>query len=140
VSSIIVVGVDGGEASMRAARRAAEIARRLGSSLHVVNAVDRGTVKEYPGRPGSTAVTSGEFADAIVGDAADELRTTVEQVTTSVVYGRAAVALSEEAARLDAELIVVGNKRAQGLSRVLGSVASAVAAHAPCDVYIAKTV
>ncbi|WP_082544364.1 MULTISPECIES: universal stress protein [unclassified Rhodococcus (in: high G+C Gram-positive bacteria)] len=138
--SVIVVGVDGGEASMRAARRAAEIARRLGASLHIVNAVDRGTVKEYPGRPGSTAVTSGELADAIVADAAEDLRTLVEHVTTSVVYGRPAVALSDEAARLNAELIVVGNRRTQGLSRVLGSIASAVAAHAPCDVYIAKSV
>ena len=37
-------------------------------------------------------------------------------------------------------MIVVGNKRVQGLARVLGSVASAVAQHAPCDVYIAKTI
>ncbi|MGU3438203.1 universal stress protein [Actinomycetes bacterium M1A6_2h] len=140
MADIVVVGVDGGDASMRAARRAAELARKLGAGLHVVNAVDKGTVKEYPGRPGSTVVTSGEFAEAIVGDAADELRSIVEQVTTSVVYGRAAVALADEATRLDADLIVVGNRRTQGLARVLGSVASAVAAHATCDVYIARTV
>ncbi|KQU28481.1 hypothetical protein ASG69_10770 [Rhodococcus sp. Leaf225] len=85
-------------------------------------------------------MTSGELADAIVADAAEDLRTLVEHVTTSVVYGRPAVALSDEAARLNAELIVVGNRRTQGLSRVLGSIASAVAAHAPCDVYIAKSV
>ncbi|OZC57132.1 hypothetical protein CH289_04390 [Rhodococcus sp. RS1C4] len=138
--SIIVVGVDGGDASMRAARRAAEIAHSLGARLHLVNAVDSGAVKEFPDRPGSTLVTSGEFAEAIVGDAAAALRVIAPSVTTSVVQGRPAVALVDEATRLDAELIVVGNRGTQGLSRVLGSVASAVAAHAPCDVYIAKTV
>ena len=40
----------------------------------------------------------------------------------------------------EAELIVVGNRRTQGIGRVLGSVAVSVAAHAPCDVYIVKTV
>ena len=39
----------------------------------------------------------------------------------------------------DADVIVVGNKRVQGVSRILGSIARYVAAHAPCDVYIAHT-
>src|SRR5690606_28369663 len=40
----------------------------------------------------------------------------------------------------DASLIVVGNKRVQGVAgRVLGSIARDVAAHASCDVYIAHT-
>lgn len=30
-------------------------------------------------------------------------------------------------------MVVVGNKRVQGMARVLGSVASAVAKDAPCD-------
>ena len=34
---------------------------------------------------------------------------------------------------------MVGNRRMQGLGRVLGSVANSVAHNAPCDVYIAKT-
>jgi nucleotide-binding universal stress UspA family protein len=36
-------------------------------------------------------------------------------------------------------MIVVGNRRMQGIGRVLGSVANSVAHNAPCDVYIAKT-
>ncbi|WP_281445477.1 universal stress protein, partial [Paenarthrobacter nicotinovorans] len=48
-------------------------------------------------------------------------------------------ALVNEAEMQDARLIVVGNRRMQGLGRVLGSVANTVAHTAPCDVYIAKT-
>ena len=48
--------------------------------------------------------------------------------------------LIEEAARTHADVIVVGNRRMQGVKRVLGAVASDVAHHAPCDVLIVKTV
>jgi nucleotide-binding universal stress UspA family protein len=48
--------------------------------------------------------------------------------------------LVDEAARLNADLIVVGNVRMQGPSRVLGSVGSHVLRHAPCDVLVVKTV
>jgi nucleotide-binding universal stress UspA family protein len=47
--------------------------------------------------------------------------------------------MCEEARRLEARMIVVGNRRVQGAARVLGSIASDVAKHAPCDVYIANT-
>lgn len=43
------------------------------------------------------------------------------------------------AEELDAEIIVIGNKRVQGIARILGSIARDVAAHAPCDVYVAHT-
>ena len=47
---------------------------------------------------------------------------------------------STEAERLEADVIVVGNRRMQGVSRLLGSVANEVAHNAPCDVLIVKTV
>jgi nucleotide-binding universal stress UspA family protein len=140
MANIIVVGVDGGEPSMRAAFRAAELAAQTGGTLHVVTAVDQSRVEEYPERPGSTRVTSGEVAESVAADAARELTAVAKHITSAVVQGKPAVALVDEATRLDADLIVVGNRRVQGFGRVLGSVASAVAAHAPCDVYIAKTV
>ncbi|KQS64250.1 universal stress protein [Modestobacter sp. Leaf380] len=140
MAKIIVVGVDGGEPSMRAARRAAELAAQSGSTLHVLTAVDQGRVEEYAGRPGTVQVTSGEVAEGVASDAAREMRTIVDRVTSSVAQGKPASVLVDEAVRLEADLIVVGNRRVQGLTRVLGSVASAVAAHAPCDVYIVRTV
>ena len=47
MANIIVVGVDGGEPSLRAAHRAGELAAHLGASLHVVTALDKGTVEEF---------------------------------------------------------------------------------------------
>jgi nucleotide-binding universal stress UspA family protein len=47
--------------------------------------------------------------------------------------------MCEEARRLGARIIVVGNRRVQGASRVLGSIASDVAKQAPCDVLIVNT-
>jgi nucleotide-binding universal stress UspA family protein len=140
MANIIVVGVDGGDPSMRAAQRAAQLAARSGARLHVLTAVDGSRVEEYPERPGRTHITSGEVAESIAADAARQLATVVPHVTSAVVQGKPAVALVDEATRLDADVIVVGNRRVQGIGRVLGSVATGVAAHAPCDVYIVKTV
>ena len=140
MANIIVVGVDGGETSLTAARRAAELANRLGATLHVVTVEDKAEVEKFADRPGSTLMTSGELAEAMSSDVASDLRALTSDVTSAVVPGRPAAALVDEAQRLDAMLIVVGNRRVQGIARVLGSVASGVAAHAPCDVYIVKTV
>ena len=140
MANIILVGVDGSDSSRRAARRAAELAVSMGAQLHVLTAVDRATVEEIPDRPGASQVTSGEMAEAIAAEVAAELSTVVPAVTSSPLQGKPATALVDEAARLDARLIVVGNRRVQGVGRILGSVATNVAAHAPCDVYIVKTV
>jgi nucleotide-binding universal stress UspA family protein len=140
MANIIVVGVDGGASSRRAARRAAELAGHFGATLHVLTAVDDGKVEDFPDRPGSSRLTAGEVAESIAAEAARELGVVVPDITYAVVQGRPAVALVDEANRLEANLIVVGNRHVQGIGRVLGSVASGVAAHAPCDVYIVKTV
>ena len=61
------------------------------------------------------------------------------EVTCTVLDGSAAKVVTGEAERLGADLIVVGNKRVAGVSRVLGAVALDIVRHAPCSVYIAKT-
>ena len=140
MANVIVVGVDGSESSRLAASRAAELARSMVAQLHIVTAVERATVEEIPDRPGATQITSGEVAEAIAAEVAAELEGIVPGVTSTPLHGKPATVLVEEAERLDARLIVVGNRRVQGVGRILGSVASSVAAHAPCDVYIVKTV
>ena len=60
-------------------------------------------------------------------------------ITHTVGLGDPAKMLCEEASRLDARAIVVGNRRVQGMSRVLGSVASDVTRLSPCDVMVANT-
>jgi nucleotide-binding universal stress UspA family protein len=46
----------------------------------------------------------------------------------------------DAAKQCDASIIVVGNVRMQCAGRLLGSVANDIAHHAPCDVFIVKTV
>ena len=62
------------------------------------------------------------------------------EYTIDVVDGSPAKALVSEAERREADLIVVGNVRMQGVGRVLGSVGADVLRQAPCDVLIVKTV
>lgn len=61
------------------------------------------------------------------------------EITHFAARGKPAESLIKEAIRLDARLIVVGNRRMRGIGRLLGSVANSVAHNAPCDVYIANT-
>ena len=60
-------------------------------------------------------------------------------VDTHVIVGRAATVIVETAARLGADLIVIGSRgRGPIGSMILGSVSSEVADHAPCPVLVAR--
>ncbi|TQK69480.1 universal stress protein [Nocardioides sp. SLBN-35] len=136
---LIVVGVDGNERAERAADTAARLAAATGAGLHVVCGFVREQSAEITDGEGTHAVSiSAESAD-IAARTASRLAEVVPQVTSAGVHGRPADVLLAEAERLDASLIVVGNRRVQGIARVLGSVAAAVAHHASCDVYIVNT-
>lgn len=133
----IVVGVDRSETARRAAERAAELAGGLGANLHLVMCAERT-------KGVSMSVGSDTFHTDWLSDAQQFLKDLgrslpLDDVTSSVSDADPADAIVEEADRLDAELIVVGNKRVQGLARVLGSVAGDVMKHAHCDVYVANT-
>ena len=130
---MIIVGVDGSETAAAAARVASNLASAMSLPLHVVTAYDRGKGPH----PGTTSAL--ETAEGVLAIAAADLRLQHQEATTSAIAGKPADVMCAEAERLDATLIVVGNKRMQGASRVLGAVASRVATHAPCDVYIAHT-
>ena len=133
----IVVGVDRSETARRAAERAAQLAGSLGADLHLVMCAER--TKGVQMSVGSDTFHSDWLSDAqqFLRDLGRQLP--VADVTSSVSDDDPAAAIVEEAARLDAELIVVGNRRVQGLARVLGSVASDVMRRAHCDVYVANT-
>lgn len=142
MSKIILVGVDGSDSSRRAAAVAAELAASSGATLHVLTAVDphRPAMPEDPKNLGDVRrLTPGEEAEAIAAEIAGTLKGVAPHIESSPIQGKPADALVEEAKRLGADLIVVGNRRVQGLGRILGSVATDVAHHAPCDVYIVKT-
>jgi len=139
MTGVIVVGVDGSETAQRAAESARNLALALGAGLHVVTAFDgEGTVVFGTGSD-QRVVTHEENAEKTARDAAVELSSPDLKVAYSAVQGTPAQALIDQAEKHSARMIVVGNKRMQGLGRVLGSVANSVAHHAPCDVYVAKT-
>lgn len=134
--SIIVVGVDNSLTAEDAARQAADLAAGLGMRLHVVSAA---VVRELLVDTAEPAVIDGmAAAKAHLATLQDQLRDDIE-ITFAVVPGDPAKVLCSEAERLDAEIIVVGSKRAQGLGRLLGSVASDVLKQTPCALYVAKT-
>ena len=132
----IVVGVDQSKTARRAAFRAAELATALGVPLHLVMAVSRG-------RADGMATETGHHVDWLAGaeQFLDSLKgeLKVAAVTSAVVPDDPATAMCDEATRLDAQMIVVGNKRVHGVARVLGAIGMDVARHATCDVLISDT-
>lgn len=133
----IVVGVDESPTAREAALSAASLAADIGTNLHLVTCVGRGSSREVQVGSDRFYLDSLSTAETFL----DDLRRALphDQITTSVGDGDPARAICEEAARLDAKMIVVGNRRVQGIGRVLGSVATDVAKLAPCDVLIAHT-
>jgi nucleotide-binding universal stress UspA family protein len=135
----IIVGVDGSATAKMAALAAAEMAGKLGQPLHIVTSMTRNTTRDVRGGGSETwhfdsiSVAEDQLL-ALVG----ELKATTP-VTHAVVMSDPASGLCEEAVRLEASMIVVGNKRVQGAARVLGSIAGDVAKRAPCNVLIVHT-
>jgi nucleotide-binding universal stress UspA family protein len=139
VSGIVIVGVDGSETAMKAARTAADLASAMGATLNVVTAYasDKIEVVEIAGE--DWTVSDSEQAHKAAQRVALLLGASGVSTTYTAAHGKPHEVLISEAERLEAKVIVVGNRRMQGLGRVLGSVANTVAHNAPCDVFIAKT-
>ncbi|MGB0113714.1 MAG: universal stress protein, partial [Ilumatobacteraceae bacterium] len=117
----IVVGIDRSETAAVALDKAASLASALRANLHIVTCVDRSA-------PVDMHVGSDHFHVDRLGDAAQFLEGAARRVgaadasTVAVGLGDPAAFLCEEADRLRARLIVVGNQRVQSVARVLGAV------------------
>jgi nucleotide-binding universal stress UspA family protein len=138
MSGIIVVGFDGSGTAKKAAESARDLAVALNASLHVVSAFDSDRTEVFGSGSDRWVVSDADGAENVARTVADSLAGTVK-VTYAAARGKPADALIREAERLEADLIVVGNRRMRGIGRVLGSVANSVAHSASCDVYIANT-
>lgn len=149
----IVVGVDNSDTALKAAEKAASLAEALGAELHVVSAFNvrmAETIQSVRGKNEPEAMTKAyhsvitQYSRAAEQTAAaviEALHASFPEltITSKAAEGDPGVALSKEADRLEADLIVVGNKRVQGITRILGSVARSVASEANCDLYIVYT-
>src|SRR5690349_13906445 len=135
----VVVGVDGSEHSLVAARWAATEAQRRDAALRVV------LVYEYawPGAqftsPTFIETQARELADTLVATAVAQARTAAHgiQISGSSVRGRPSEKLIEESEH--AGLLVVGNRGHGGVLTLLsGSTSMQVATHAHCPVAIVR--
>jgi nucleotide-binding universal stress UspA family protein len=132
VSKPIVVGVDGSEASMDALREARELAELLGCPLQAV------TTWQWPAAAGGVAGWSPERnARDMLAESLESVfgRTVPEWVDQVVREGQPAGVLKDLSG--NARMLVVGSRGRGGFTGLLlGSVSSAVGAHAQCPVLI----
>lgn len=142
MTSTIVTGVDSSQTAVSAAAKAAELADAFGADLHVITAYSANNTYSVRA-PVDGSDTDGLAAAAreVAEAAAADLGKAHPSVTVTVSTGAGAPAevLLNHADALGADLIVVGNKHVQGLSRILGSVAKKVASEANCDIHIVNT-
>lgn len=136
--SDIVVGVDQSETARRAAEKAATLAAELGCTLHVVNCVKGEAPRDVGVGSDRVHLDTDIEAEAYLKSLVKALPH--DDVKTHVAHGDPADVMCDVARRLDARMLVVGNRRVQGAARMLGSVSAQVARHAPCDVLVAHTV
>ena len=142
----IVVGTDGSETANEAVRQATDLAKQVGATLSVVSAyapVPTTRLREERQQvPEDMAHTVGprEDVDAILAEAAEQIRKQGVKVETFSVQGDPADAILDVAEEGGADLIVVGNKGMTGAKRfLLGSVPNKVSHHAPSSVLIVRT-
>lgn len=153
MTKIIVTGVDSSQTALSAAEKAAELAEGIGAELHVFSAyststgdavwsaktMERGTATSsaYQKLTDSKTIAATQIAKSVAAVLTEHHPDLT--VVASAVEGTPAEVLLKKARELNADTIVVGNKRVQGISRVLGSVAMKVAGEARCDLHIVNT-
>lgn len=138
VRPVVLVGVDGSSASLRAARWAARYAARVGAGVHLVCVYQVPVPALVPGSMLAPVVADAAIAGGaqeIVARAAKHIETTGVVVTTAAVAGDAAAVLVDLSR--DCDLVVVGARGQGGFAqRLLGTVSSALPAHAACPVVV----
>ena len=138
----IVVGTDGSETATKALKSAAKLAAQSGAELHIVSGYHSKSLRVTGAGAGVEGwmVSSVDQVAGILSDAADVARSEKVEIETHNEEGDPAKALVTIAKKVEADLVVVGNRGMQGLKRfVLGSVPNDVAHKAPCAVLILKT-
>jgi nucleotide-binding universal stress UspA family protein len=142
----IVVGTDGSDRAERALDRAGELARLLGSKVHVVSCYGKGSDNVsavVTARGVASAGQQPEVERTRAQHAVDRAQQRLVQIgvesETHVWPGEPADALVQIAAERDAQMIIIGNRGMAGARRVLGSVPNRVSHHAHCDVLIVAT-
>ncbi len=145
----IVVGVDGSPTARAALVQALALARHQGAALHVVSAYrSAAELTAMAVDPVGAVIGAGSTiaeedlrseAETILRDATEAAKTAGVAVETTAVAMDPSEAILDTAERVDADLIMVGNRGMKGARRLLGSVPNRVAHHAACSVMIVHT-
>jgi nucleotide-binding universal stress UspA family protein len=142
----IVVGTDGSDTAKEAVRQATELARQVGSNIHLVSAYEpvpagrlRDERQQVP-EDMQWMVNPREDVNHVLDEAGEGIQQAGVEVDTHAREGDPADAILDVAEEQQAGLIVVGNKGMTGAKRfLLGSVPNKVSHHAPCSVMIIRT-
>lgn len=134
----ILVGVDGSEDGVRAAKYAAREALAADADVWIVNVVDESAPVTGLWDLVSSRRTLRQAGEAIAAEAVGavvELSLPAERVAAEVVFGRPGDVLAELSGK--ARLLVVGRRSLSGLERMfVGSTSVAVAVRAQCPVIV----
>ena len=136
----ILLGVDGSEHALHAAKTAADLARNMNSEiLRVVVAFE--AVPPYLGEPNLQTAISARMkeAETILAEALKTIGEIPGEIHTEILEGPPAEAILDVADTRKSDLIVMGSR---GLGRLagalLGSQSQKVVRHATCPVLIVR--
>jgi nucleotide-binding universal stress UspA family protein len=142
----IVVGTDGSDTASQAVAKATELAKLTGAELAIVSAFEpvsksriAGELRDAPADV-QYEINPSEDVNLLLEAAAAGPRRDGVDVHIHPVQGDPSDAILNTAEKVEADLIVVGNKGMTGKRRfILGSVPNNVSHHAPCSVMIINT-
>ncbi len=135
----VVVGADGSETAAQAVKHAVDLAKLYNGTVHIVSAYKPQQFASGGSGEFSKSLESGDIAESLLAELASLARIAGVPAQMHAESGDPAKALCTVAARVNADVIVVGNRGMQGMRRVLGSVPNSVAHEAPCSVLIVST-
>jgi nucleotide-binding universal stress UspA family protein len=140
----ILLGIDGSDISIVAARSVAERPWPEGVQIRVIGVVEDVIPAIDPWYAGGMAVERMRAeAEQMVTDGVQSVECLLQKfglnMESSTITGHPKAVLVEEAERYGADLVVVGSHGRRGFARVLlGSVSEAVAMHAHCSVEVIR--
>ena len=140
----ILLAIDGSKLSEAATQAVIETAKPHETEVQIIYVIDMLTnqlpemTAYYPGIEHERDAQR-KPAEALVAKTAELLRSKGLSVTTAVELGNPKSKIIDTALKWHADLIVLGSHGRTGLERFLmGSVADAVARHAPCSVKVVR--
>lgn len=146
----ILVPVDGSKASVNAAQKAIDIAKKEHCEVKLITVID----SDFSSNLGSAIMTQGyvkEYNDELMtlhkDNAAKLLNSAIAQLSSNgvivekeIVVGEPYVKILEAAEKEKIDLIVMGNRGFSKIKRFfIGSVAQRVISEAPCPVLVIHT-